>query len=122
MSDPRRRFFQLPWRSARAIQADVDRLYAEFCALVAANRGISKEAARNTNAAIYRGELAVRAGLADRVGTLDLAIAEMVTELDRAASTPRAVNPIPKRSPSMTSETERTKGDPNEPAPASQVG
>jgi signal peptide peptidase SppA len=109
-------------RARATIQADVDRLYAEFCALVAANRGISREAARNTNAAIYRGELAVRAGLADRVGTLDLAIAEMVTELDRAASTQRAVNPIPKRSPSMTSETERTEGDPNEPAPASQVG
>ena len=109
-------------RARATIQADVDGLYAEFCALVAANRRINSEAARNTNAAIYRGELAVRAGLADRVGTLDLAIAEMVTELDRAASTPRATfNPIPKRSPSMTKETERTEGDPNEPAPASQA-
>jgi signal peptide peptidase SppA len=108
-------------RARATIQADVDRLYAEFCALVAANRGISSEAARNTNAAIYRGELAVRAGLADRVGTLDLAIAEMVTELDRAASTPRAaINPIPKRSPSMTTnETERIELDT---APASPVG
>jgi signal peptide peptidase SppA len=110
-------------RARATIQADVDRLYAEFCALVAANRGISSAAARSTNAAIYRGELAVRAGLADRVGTLDLAIAEMATELDRAASTPSAAtNPIPKRSPSMmTKETERTEGDPNEPAPALQA-
>ncbi len=50
-------------RARVTIQADVDRLYAEFCALVATNRGISGEAARATNAAIYRGELAVRAGL-----------------------------------------------------------
>ena len=79
----------LSQRARATIQADVDRLYAEFCALVAANRAISSDAARGTNAAIYRGDLAVRAGLADRVGTLDLAIAEMVTELDRAASAPR---------------------------------
>jgi signal peptide peptidase SppA len=108
-------------RARATIQADVDRLYAEFCALVAANRGISSEAARNTNAAIYRGELAVRAGLADRVGTLDLAIAEMAAELDRAASTARVtVNPTPKRSLSMaTTETEQIRKEPKEPQLAS---
>jgi signal peptide peptidase SppA len=109
-------------RARATIQADVDRLYSDFCALVAANRGISSEAVRGTNAAIYRGELAVRAGLADRIGTLDLAIAEMATELDRAASNPRTtLNPILKRSPFMTKETERVEGDPNEPAPDSQA-
>jgi signal peptide peptidase SppA len=111
-------------RARATIQADVDRLYSDFCALVAANRGISSEAVRGTNAAIYRGELAVRAGLADRVGTLDLAIAEMATELDRAASNPRAtIKPTPKRSPSMTTnETARVERDASEPAPASQIG
>jgi ClpP class serine protease len=92
----------LSGRARSTIQADVDRLYAEFCTLVATNRGISGDAARATNAAIYRGELAVRAGLADRVGTLDLAIAEMAAELDRAAFPARAtINPTPNRSPSM---------------------
>ncbi len=71
-------------RARAKIQADVDQLYGEFCALVGTTRGISNEAARDTNAAIYRGDLAVRVGLADRVGTLDLAIGEMVAELDRA--------------------------------------
>jgi signal peptide peptidase SppA len=71
-------------RARTTIQADVDRLYAEFCALVASNRKISSEAARRTNAAIYRGDLAVRAGLADRVGTLDLAIAEMAAALEHS--------------------------------------
>src|SRR5581483_5187870 len=98
-------------RARATIQADVDRLYAEFCALVAANRGLTAEAVRSTNAAIYRGELAIRAGLADRLGTLDLAIAEMAAELDRAASTARMpINPPPKRSPSMTTmETEHVE-------------
>lgn len=106
-------------RARATIQADVDRLYAQLCGLVAANRGLTVEAVRATDAAIYRGELAIRAGLADRVGTLDLAIAEMVAELDRTASTARnTVNPTPKRSPSMaTTETERIQHDATEPQP-----
>ena len=100
-------------RARTTIQADVDRLYTEFCALVSSNRKISSEAARLTNAAIYRGELAVRAGLADRVGTLDLAIADMSVELDRA-TTGRSVSPKPNtlRSPSMT--TSQAEQTPNE--------
>jgi len=96
-------------RARAVIQADVDRLYSEFCALVAANRGMTAEAVRSTDAAIYRGDLAIRAGLADRLGTLDLAVVEMVAELDRYAATPRLpVNPTAKRSPSMaTNETEQ---------------
>lgn len=104
-------------RARAAIQTDVDRLYAELCGLVAANRGLTNEAMRATDAAIYRGELAIRAGLADRVGTLDLAIAEMAAELDRTPSVARTtVNPTPKRSPSMaTNETERIQRAANEP-------
>ncbi|MGE0038075.1 MAG: S49 family peptidase [Xanthobacteraceae bacterium] len=107
-------------RARATIQADVDQLYAEFCTLVAANRRITSDAARRTNAAIYRGELAVRAGVADRVGRLDTAIAEMATELDRAASSTRlTINPPPKRSPSMTeNEIDHLALDPNEPAAA----
>ncbi len=110
-------------RARATIQADVDRLYAEFCALVATNRRISGEAARGTNAAIYRGELAIRAGLADRVGTLDLAIAEMAAELDHVASRPLATpNPIPQRSPSMkTKETELVESEASEAIPATQI-
>ncbi|MCL4713186.1 MAG: S49 family peptidase [Pseudorhodoplanes sp.] len=104
-------------RARATIQADVDCLYTELCGLVASNRGLTVEAVRATDAAIYRGELAIRAGLADRVGTLDLAIAEMVAEFDRTASTARnIVNPTPKRSPSMaTTETERIQHDATEP-------
>jgi signal peptide peptidase SppA len=105
-------------RARATIQADVDRLYAEFCALVAANRGLPVETVRGTNAAIYRGELAIRVGLADQLGTLDLAIAEMATELDRAASPRALINPTPNRSPSMaTNEAEQIQDQPREPQP-----
>ncbi len=89
-------------RARAAIKADVDRLYAELCALIASNRGLTVEAVRATKAAIYRGELAIRAGLADRLGTLNAAIAEMAAELARGAPTERAliIQP-PNRSPSM---------------------
>jgi signal peptide peptidase SppA len=103
-------------RARLTIQADVDQLYAEFCALVAANRGLTTEAVRTTKAAIYRGELAIRAGLADRLGTLDLAIAEMAAELDRAASPRALIDPTLKRSLSMaTNETEQIHNQPMEP-------
>lgn len=106
-------------RARATIQADVDRLYAELCGLVAANRELKSEAVRGTNAAIHRGELAIRAGLADRVGTLDLAIAEMAAGLDRMASAPRATsNPTPRRTSSMaTNDTEQSRTEPNQPPP-----
>jgi capsid assembly protease len=100
-------------RARTAIQADVNRLYEQFCGLVAANRRLTPEVVRSTQAAIYRGELAVRAGLADRVGTLDAAIADMIAELDEAAPSVRAImNPAIKRSPSMaTSDRDPTPCD-----------
>jgi signal peptide peptidase SppA len=107
-------------RARATIQADVDRLYTEFCALVAANRGLNPEAVRGTEAAIYRGTLAVRAGLADRLGTLDLAIAEMAAELDRAVPARPITNPTPKRSLSMANETEQIEEQPREPQQATE--
>ena len=98
-------------RARATIQANVDNLYAQLCGLVAANRRLTPEAVRGTNAGVYRGELAIRAGLADRLGTLDLAVAEMAAELDRVAA-PARVNPTPKRSTSMAkSNTEQVAGD-----------
>lgn len=105
-------------RARATIQADVDRLYSEFCALVAANRGLTVATVRSTNAAIYRGELAIRAGLADRLGALDLAVAEMAGELDRLASARTPINLIAKRRLSMaTNDTEQIEEQPREPQP-----
>ena len=108
-------------RARATIQADVDNLYAQLCGLVAANRRLTPEAVRGTNADIYRGELAIRAGLADRLGTLDLAVAEMAVELDRAAAPARnIINPTPNRSTSMAKSNTEQAADDNvaEPQPS----
>ena len=73
-------------RARATIQADVDQLYTQLCGLVASNRRLTREAVRATDAAVYRGEAAIRAGLADRIGTLDLAIAEMAAAVAPARS------------------------------------
>ena len=64
-------------RATADIQADVDALYDTLVAVVAGNRSLSAAAVRTTEAAIYRGEKAVRAGLADRVGTMGQAVADL---------------------------------------------
>ncbi|TNC93395.1 MAG: periplasmic serine protease [Stygiobacter sp.] len=70
--------------TARAtLQADVDALYGKFTALVAERRRISPDAVRATEAAVYRGDQAVVAGLADKVGTLRVALADLGTVLAR---------------------------------------
>ncbi|MBF0625838.1 MAG: S49 family peptidase [Magnetococcales bacterium] len=66
------------------LQSEVDRLYGMFVTTVATNRGMSEEAVRATEASIYFGANALVAGLADRVGTLRDALAELT-----AAITPR---------------------------------
>jgi signal peptide peptidase SppA len=60
-----------------AIQADVDALYGELVNLVARNRSLTPEAVRGTEAAIYRGRAGIALGLADRVGTVETALAEL---------------------------------------------
>jgi ClpP class serine protease len=58
-------------------QSEVDKVYSLFCLTVARNRGMSEEAVRATEAACLWGEDGVKAGLADKVGTLKDAIADM---------------------------------------------
>lgn len=60
-------------------QAEVDRLYGMFVALVARNRGISAEAVRATQAGLYFGQDGIAAGLADAVGTFADAYSALVT-------------------------------------------
>jgi signal peptide peptidase SppA len=73
-------------RARADIQADVDVLYERFVALVARRRNLSPEAVRTTEAGVYRGALAVKAGLADQVGTLRQAVSRMAGELPRPIS------------------------------------
>jgi signal peptide peptidase SppA len=69
-------------RATAGIQADVEHLYDQLVALVAANRELGTDAIRATEAAIYRGERAVAAGLADQIGTLAQAVADLETALE----------------------------------------
>jgi len=63
---------------ARAtLQAEVDRVYELFVETVARNRGLRTEAVRTTEARLFFGEAAVRAGLADEVGTMRDALAAL---------------------------------------------
>ena len=60
-----------------SLQAEVDRLYAIFTDQVAQMRGIKPQAVRSTQAALFFGEDAVKAGLADSVLSLEAAVSEM---------------------------------------------
>lgn len=65
-----------------AIQADVDALHADLFTLVARNRNMSPDAVRATEAAIYRGQRGIDAGLADKLGTVDFALVDLARALD----------------------------------------
>ena len=76
--------------NARAnLQTEVDRLYEMFVGLVARNRGISAALVRKTDAGLFWSENAIKAGLADQVGTFDDALAA-VTQASRASRQARA--------------------------------
>ena len=69
--------------SAKArIQNKVDRIYGEFTALVAANRGMEESAVRGTEALTYDSSDAVQVGFADRVGALETEMAVFTEEAD----------------------------------------
>ncbi|MBF0309819.1 MAG: S49 family peptidase [Magnetococcales bacterium] len=59
------------------LQGEVNRLYEMFVSTVAANRNMTEEEARATEAGLYFGANALAAGLADRVGTLRDALADL---------------------------------------------
>ncbi|WP_425974005.1 S49 family peptidase [Tepidimonas sp. HKU78] len=69
----------LPASVAADIQADIEQLHDQFIALVAGFRRLTPEAIRDTEARVYRGEAALRVGLADRIGTR----ADAITALQR---------------------------------------
>ncbi len=75
----------------RTLQVEVDRVYALFVDTVARNRGLTAEAVRATEARLFFGEDAVRAGLADEVGTLRDALAALAANL----AAPRSIIAAP---------------------------
>lgn len=61
-------------------QAEIDALYAMFVEAIVAQRGMSAEAVRATEAAVFRGAAAVQAGLVDRLSTTDQLISELAAK------------------------------------------
>lgn len=61
----------LPEDARARIQSRIDAVYGLFVSTVAANRNLSEETVRKTEAGIFMGQEAVDAGLADAVGTLE---------------------------------------------------
>lgn len=86
-----------------ALQGEVDRLQGLFVAHVARCRGLNEAEVRNQQAALYFGTNAVSAGLADQVGTLASALADLGRRIG-AASSRSSVTVLPK-GPSMTDPT-----------------
>ena len=77
-----------------ALQTEIDRLYALFIAHVAAMRGLDANAVRATEAALFFGEDALAAGLADGVASLDATLADFATALGRRGRPPGSNPPL----------------------------
>ena len=108
-----------------ALQAEVDRIHGLFVDTVARNRSMTVDAVRKTEAGLFFGEAAVRAGLADEVGTLRDAVAALTESLSgcrpmiRAAS--MTATPSHRKEEDMTDIVTETTGLENAP-PAAEKG
>ena len=71
----------LTQQASTALQVEVDRLYTIFATQVAVMRGLDVDAVRATEAAVFYGEQAVAAGLADAVLPLEQVLAEFTDAL-----------------------------------------
>jgi signal peptide peptidase SppA len=61
-------------------QDEINSLYEMFVQAVVSSRKITADAVRNTEAAVFRGEAAIKAGLADRISTTDQLISELTAK------------------------------------------
>tara|TARA_B100001564_G_C20606545_1_gene655430 strand:+ start:82 stop:1335 length:1254 start_codon:yes stop_codon:yes gene_type:complete len=71
---------QLTSEAEQVLQKEVDRLYGMFADLVSRNRSIPHAKIKNTEAALFFGEDALSAGLADSIMTLPEALESMIQE------------------------------------------
>lgn len=87
-------FEPLPKSVAADLQAEVDAFYEQFLQTVAEGRGArtTVERARATEARTFIGEAAVKAGLADRVGTFESVLSELSTRARSIAAPGRSTS------------------------------
>lgn len=98
-----------------ALQTEIDRLYALFVDHVAQMRGLDVATVRATEAALFFGEDAVTAGLADGLASFDATLADFAAALRGRGRSPSSATPLaspmrlalpPPTEPSMTVPTE----------------
>lgn len=92
----------LPDNVRADVQQSIGVLYEQFLTGVAAGRGkrLTAEAARATEARVFHGQAAIKAGLADRLGAFDDVLADLQARSSRPdsrrAATMGASGPIPR--------------------------
>jgi signal peptide peptidase SppA len=95
------------------LKAEVNRVYGLFVETVARHRGIEPSAVRDTEAGLFFGQAAVAIGLADAIGTFDVALAQLLD----------SVSPLPNLAASHSGhfrnlQMESSMNDRSDPAPA----
>lgn len=95
------------------LKAEVNRVYGLFVETVARHRGIEPSAVRDTEAGLFFGQAAVAIGLADAIGTFDVALAQLL----------ESVSPLPNLAASHSGhfrnlQMESYMNDRSDPAPA----
>lgn len=104
-------FEPLPESVRADFQADINDLYEQFVATVAAHRSLPPEAVRKTQAQTYRGPAAIAARLADRIGTTDQVLAELAAQRPTAIPAGRPA-PHQASQPGVTTMADTTTGAP----------
>jgi signal peptide peptidase SppA len=93
--------------SARAsAMAEGRRCYGMLTQAVARNRGMTLKAIKETEAGVFFAEQAVNAGLADEMGTTDVAYAALVDEIARKGDSSMEVAAMPAIRPHKTATTD----------------
>ena len=95
------------------LKAEVNRVYGLFVETVARHRGIETSAVRDTEAGLFFGQAAVAIGLADAIGTFDVALSQLLD----------SVSPLPNLAASHSGhfrnlQMESYMNDRSDPAPA----
>jgi capsid assembly protease len=88
------------------LQEEVNGIYSMFVDAVSRNRGLSVQAIRNTQAAVYRGQAAVNQGLADRVSTTDQMLSELAAMRARSFPAGRTARSTANQGDSMSGTTQ----------------
>lgn len=81
-------------QATTALQTEIDRLYTLFVEHVAQMRGLDADAVRATEAALFFGEDALAAGLADGIASFDATLADFATALETRGRSPGFTTPL----------------------------